>query len=125
MKLTAYIAPGILRMGYYNLRYSDALAEELLAELASIYSVTVDQLKAPGRPQNIVYIRQLYFYFMRGIFKTSVSWQALGNTLGGRDHTTAMHSVKAFRDRLSTDSTTQDDYTLTQNKLMDIIQTHK
>ena len=65
---------------------------ELVQQIvASFFGVTVDDLKAKKRTQDIANARQIAMYFCREL--TDYSFPKIGEAFGGRDHTTVMHAV--------------------------------
>ena len=65
---------------------------ELVQQIvASFFGITVDDLKAKKRTQEIATARQIAMYFCREL--TDFSFPKIGEAFGGRDHTTVMHAV--------------------------------
>lgn len=65
---------------------------ELIQQIvASFYKVTVEDLKAKKRTQEVTVPRQIAMYFSREL--TDLSLPKIGEAFGGRDHTTVMHAV--------------------------------
>lgn len=72
---------------------------EILALIARTYSIPQSQLKSQTRRQSIVAARAMFAYLARELAGTS--YQQIGRALGGRDHTTIMHSYRKIdRDRV-------------------------
>ena len=72
-------------MGYYD-------KEALLKLVAEYYSLTPEEIKSPRRDMEVAKARHVAVYLLRKEF--SLSYPAIGLFLGGRDHTTAMHSYR-------------------------------
>ena len=65
--------------------------KQILERCANYYDLTVADLTGPRRDKNIVLPRQVAMYIMRQ--DLSLSFPRIAEAVGGRDHTTAMHSV--------------------------------
>lgn len=66
-------------------------AKIVLEKTASYYDLQVADLTGPKRDKEIVVPRQIAMYLMR--HELNLSFPKIASALGGRDHTTAMHSV--------------------------------
>jgi len=69
--------------------------------VADTYSLSVNDLKGKKRNQKIVYPRQLAMYICREM--TDFSTTEIGESFGGRDHTTVMHSIEKIQGLFITD----------------------
>lgn len=65
-----------------------------------VTGVPAEKLKIKDRRRNIVMTRHLIAYYARNL--SCIRWQSIGDYLGGRDHTTAIHGYQAIRDLLET-----------------------
>jgi chromosomal replication initiator protein len=70
--------------------------------VADHYEVPIEKLKSQTRKRNVVLARQLSMYFAKNI--TNHSLKAIGDSFGGRDHSTVIYSVRAVNDMLDTDA---------------------
>lgn len=75
---------------------------------ARIIEMTVDRfgytaahLKSPSRQRDLVRARHTCMYVMREL--TDLSYPAIAEIFGGRDHTTVMHAVKNINDAMQAD----------------------
>lgn len=76
-----------------------SLSIEQIGEIVlHVTGVSYKQVIAPSRSRNIVQSRHLIAYFARNVCGTS--WRLIGEYIGGRDHTTAMHGHKSISDLL-------------------------
>src|SRR5207247_813576 len=66
--------------------------DRIQALVADYYNVTLDDMKGKRRDKHIVFPRQVAMYLVRE--ETPSSLPAIGKALGGRDHTTALHSIE-------------------------------
>jgi hypothetical protein len=79
--------------------YGDAFRWKQIAyEVASKHGLTLPELFARRRWQNIVIARQELFYRLSK--ETSMSLPAMGRMCGGYDHTTALHSIRKHEQRM-------------------------
>jgi chromosomal replication initiator protein len=69
--------------------------------VADFYNVTLDDMKGKRRDKHIVFPRQVAMYLVRE--ETPSSLPAIGKAFGGRDHTTALHSIEKIANELKED----------------------
>jgi chromosomal replication initiator protein len=69
--------------------------------VADYYSVSVDDMKSKRRDKHIVFPRQVAMYVVRE--ETPSSLPVIGQAFGGRDHTTALHSIEKIINELKED----------------------
>lgn len=67
-------------------------ARQLVKIVADFYEIKMDDLIAGGRKKELAVPRQIAMYLLRE--ELDCSYPMIGNELGGRDHTTAMHAYK-------------------------------
>ncbi|MQA16112.1 MAG: chromosomal replication initiator protein DnaA, partial [Pseudonocardiaceae bacterium] len=67
-------------------------APTIMAVTAEFYGVTIDDLCGPGKTKQLALARQISMYLCREL--TDLSLPRIGQTFGGRDHTTVMHADK-------------------------------
>ena len=58
--------------------------------VATFYGITIDDLVSRRRSRNIAFPRQIAMYLIREM--TDLSLPKIGNSFGGKDHTTVMHA---------------------------------
>lgn len=75
--------------------------EELLALVARHFDVSVDDLVGSRRLKNLVLARQVAMYLLR--VDLDLPYTRIGEMFGGRDHATAMHSVRKVEELLDVD----------------------
>jgi chromosomal replication initiator protein len=73
--------------------------ETILAEAASYFGVSVDDLRSQNRSRPIVQARQIAMYLVRDL--TDLSLPRVGAVFGGRDHTTVLHACQKIVGQLS------------------------
>ena len=69
--------------------------------VADYYNVTFDDMKGKRRDKHIVFPRQVAMFLVRE--ETPSSLPAIGKAFGGRDHTTALHSIEKIANELKED----------------------
>lgn len=76
--------------------------EDVIQTVGDFYNVDQDKIYSKTRKRNIVKPRQVTMYLLREDF--SFAYPAIGEKIGGRDHTTVIHSYKKIKEELATDS---------------------
>ncbi len=71
----------------------------IMAQTATYFSLSVEELCSTSRTQPIVTARQIAMYLCREL--TDLSLPKIGQQFGGRDHTTVMHADRKIRQLLS------------------------
>ena len=66
-----------------------------MAVVAEYFSVSLDDLIGTSRSRVLVSARQMAMYLCREL--TDLSLPKIGQTFGGRDHTTVMHADRKIR----------------------------
>ena len=74
---------------------------ELIQAVADYYDVTVENMLDKSREKRIAFPRQVTMFLLREELKTS--YPTIGNELGGRDHTTAMHAHTKIQNEIEKD----------------------
>jgi chromosomal replication initiator protein len=69
--------------------------ENVIEIVSNYYNTNPGLISGKTRRQDIVYPRQICIYVLRDFL--NVSYQAIGEKLGGRDHTTIMHSYEKVK----------------------------
>jgi chromosomal replication initiator protein len=67
----------------------------IMAQTAAYFSLTLDDLCGTSRSRVLVNARQIAMYLCREL--TDLSLPKIGQTFGGRDHTTVMHADRKIR----------------------------
>ena len=74
-------------------------APQIMAETATFFGVTVEDLHGSSRSRVLVNARQIAMYLCREL--TELSLPKIGQAFGGRDHTTVMHAERKIRGLMS------------------------
>jgi chromosomal replication initiator protein len=76
--------------------------EEIVRTVAHFYSLEENMIYEKTRRKEVIRPRQLIMYLMREDF--DISYPTIGQKLGGRDHTTVIHSCEKVKEELKNDS---------------------
>lgn len=76
-------------------------AKLVIERTALYYDLGTDDITGPKRDKEIVFPRQVAMYLMR--HEMNLSFPKIAQAVGGRDHTTAMHSVTKVEKLLESD----------------------
>ncbi|KKR86384.1 MAG: chromosomal replication initiator protein DnaA [Candidatus Uhrbacteria bacterium GW2011_GWF2_41_16] len=80
---------------------------QLIHTVALYYDLSIDDLLGKSREKRLAFPRQIIMFLMREEMKCS--YPSIGNELGGRDHTTAMHAYDKITNQLTNDERLQHD----------------
>lgn len=76
--------------------------KEIVKIISNFYNLDEESIYEKSRRKEVVKPRQVIMYILRKDF--GVSYPSIGEKLGGRDHTTVIHSCKKIKDDLSTNN---------------------
>ena len=76
--------------------------KEVSKAVASFYNIEEGDIYEKTRRKEVVKPRQLVMYILREDF--NVSYPLIGQKLGGRDHTTVIHSCEKIKEELKFDT---------------------
>ncbi len=88
---------------------------ELVAEVSRFYDVKLDDIVGKSREKRIAFPRQVIMYLLREELK--LSFPAIGEELGKRDHTTAMHAHSKVERELDSDLKLKQDVDMIKQRL--------
>ena len=72
--------------------------KEVVKIISNFYNIDEESIYEKTRRKEVVKPRQIIMYLLRKDF--NISYPSIGEKLGGRDHTTVIHSCKKIRDEL-------------------------
>ena len=78
---------------------SEITAPTIMAVTSDFFGITMDDLCGPGKSKAHAQPRQIAMYLCREL--TDLSLPRIGQTFGGRDHTTVMHADKKIRNEIA------------------------
>jgi chromosomal replication initiator protein len=109
-KINPYLFPGLKlefldeRIYPFIKKSKVKITEKQIFEIVGReYGLTKEEIISRSRKRECVESRHLMAYIIKR--KTRFSLKNIGERLGGRDHTTIIHSVRTFEDLFETDST--------------------
>lgn len=73
-----------------NLQSKSITTKTIIDSVSRYYDIAVKEIIGKGRKKELVWPRQIIMYLMRE--EINSSYPTIGQELGGRDHTTAMHA---------------------------------
>jgi len=82
-------------------------ARELLKIVSEYFDISLDDLTGQSRRKELVVPRQITMFLMRE--DLDASYPTIGNELGGRDHTTAMHAYAKIKRDFDSDERVRQD----------------
>lgn len=88
---------------------------QLIDVVAEYFDIKQVDLLGKSREKKLAFPRQIIMYLLREEMKTS--YPAIGDELGGRDHTTAMHAYEKISNLLKEDEQLKQDLELIREKL--------
>ena len=80
---------------------------ELVKIVAEYFDISLDDLTGQSRRKELVVPRQITMFLMRE--ELDASYPTIGNELGGRDHTTAMHAYAKIKRDFDSDERVRQD----------------
>jgi chromosomal replication initiator protein len=85
----------------HNIRPSKGVSiEEVVRRIARYYNIPEKSIYEKTRKKEVVKPRQVIMYVLREEF--NVSYPSIGEKLGGRDHTTVIHSCDKIKEEIKT-----------------------
>ncbi len=90
-------------------------SQQLITTVSSFYNITTDDILSKNREKKLSFPRQIIMYLMREDLK--MSYPAIGDELGGRDHTTAMHAHTKIASEIENDLKLKQEIELIKQKL--------
>ena len=76
--------------------------DEVVRRIAQYYEIPEKSIYEKTRKKEVVKPRQIIMYMLREEF--SVSYPSIGEKLGGRDHTTVIHSCEKIKEEIKTNN---------------------
>lgn len=88
---------------------------EMISHVAKYFDIQHDDLLGKSREKRLAFPRQIIMYLLREDLK--MSYPSIGDELGGRDHTTAMHAHTKIRTQLEDDLKLKQDVEMIKQQL--------
>lgn len=90
-------------------------AKKIIKSVSEFYDINENDLIHRSRKKDVVKPRQIAMYLLREELKSS--YPSIGDRLGGRDHTTAIHSCEKIGQELMTNPELEEEIQAIRNKI--------
>lgn len=119
MKISPYVFPGIKSKDLPKLsksqKRSQIKPEVILKIVSEQCGVSAEDILSRSRKGTIVNARHIYCTIMKKEF--GYSYKSVGEMVNGRDHTTAIHSIRTHKNRCETEEGYKEHTELIINKI--------
>jgi len=99
----------------YNKRNGALTTKQILNTVSNFFDINLSGLTGTSRKKELVVPRQIAMFLMRE--EAKCSYPTIGQELGGRDHTTAMHAYEKIKKSLQDDEKIREDINLIKQRL--------
>ncbi len=89
--------------------------KKVIETVANYFDISLENIKGNSRKKELVVPRQIAMYLMRE--EVHASYPNIGEELGGRDHTTAMHAHQKISQLLDIDEKMENDVSMLKQRL--------
>jgi chromosomal replication initiator protein len=89
--------------------------QNVIDVVASFYSINTDDITGKSRKKEIVRPRQITMFLIREELKAS--FPLIGQEIGGKDHTTAMHAYQKIKKEIEKEETTRQELELIKQRV--------
>ena len=89
--------------------------KQIIEAVADFYDINIQDLSSRSRRKDIVKPRQIAMFLMREELRAS--FPGIGDQLGGRDHSTAMHAYEKIRQEIEQNDNLEQDIGRIKNKI--------
>ena len=90
-------------------------ARQLIETASAFYELSLDDLLGKSREKRLAFPRQIIMYLLREELRCS--YPMIGNELGGRDHTTAMHAYDKISNIVENDEKIRQEINLLKQRM--------
>ncbi|MBR4014640.1 MAG: chromosomal replication initiator protein DnaA [Anaerotignum sp.] len=100
----------------FNNHAAVPITPELIQEkVANHFNIRVEDIQGSKKPKNIAFPRQISMYLCRKLL--DISLPKIGESFGGRDHTTVIHAISKIEKQLETDAALQKTVVLLEKEI--------
>ena len=99
-KVTISLAKDILKV-YVKLTQREITIDNIVKVVCDYYGIELDTFNSAKRTRDVAQARQVAMYLAKQHTKSPLT--VIGSAIGGRNHTTVLHSCKAVTDLIDTD----------------------
>ena len=89
--------------------------KHIIKAVSDFFDISPEDLTLKGRKKEIVRPRQIVMYLMRS--ELNYSYPGIGEKIGGRDHTTAIHAYEKIKKELEFNEKLQDELTFLREQI--------
>lgn len=89
--------------------------KELVQVVSTYFDISLDDMLGKSREKKLAFPRQIAMFLMRTELKSS--FPTIGDELGGRDHTTAMHACDKISKAIDSDTKLASDLEVLKNRI--------
>ncbi len=104
-KVTITLAREILK-SYVHFNHKEVNVEQIVSVVCKHFEISIEALNSAKRTRELAQARQIAMYLAKQHTKSSLS--VIGSTIGGRNHSTVLHSCKAVTNMIETDKQFKD-----------------
>ena len=115
ISITIEVAREVITSIAATARRGGVTARELVKVVSEYFDISLDDLVGQSRRKELVVPRQITMFLMRE--ELDSSYPTIGQELGGRDHTTAMHAYSKIKRDFDSDERTRQDITSIKQRL--------
>ncbi len=90
-------------------------SKQIIDSVADFYNISPDDILTKNREKRLSFPRQIIMYLLREELK--MSYPSIGDELGGRDHTTAMHACEKIIKEIENDIKLKQEVELIKQKI--------
>lgn len=114
-ELTLEMVQSVLGSLSLSAKKSGLTPKKIVSKVADFYDISITNLIGSCRRKELVGPRQIVMWLMREELKSS--YPSIGQEIGGRDHTTAIHAYNKIETEIKTNSKIKSDIELIRQQL--------
>lgn len=107
----------LIKNQYEKFYKSDDITDKIRGLVCDYYNVTKEQLEGSRGKEIVPWARHVFCFLVRKY--TRLHLIDIGNILGGRDHTTIIHSIKTVNDNIDSYKEFKDQIAYLERELSD------